>query len=558
MKKIIALFLSVLMLLSTLAACGKDPATQKETEPKGDGEKITLTIGIPKSTLVQDYYQNHYTKWLEEKTGYNIEFQFFSAGVTDYKTQLSTMVAGKVAMPDILYNFDLGADLHNRYGRDGVLVDLSPYFNDREKSAIWWERFEQLDPDQQRNIWLRMQSSDGDGSIYGFPEIQESAIDVMDYQVWINQEWLDALDLPMPTDPDSLYNVLKAFKERDPNGNGLPDEIPLVGTANTLSGQTMHWLINMFIYEDDDTSFNVDENGKLYSPYREDAYRDALKYIRKLYKEGLLSPLTLTAAGSDLRQMVCPADGGEHLAGVVCGHLTICFVQDHEGILAYEPLPIWGNALFHENGNNYSTFITSSCEERGNVDAAWNLLMLMATEESSLIQRYGIQGEDWDYAEEGSTSVLGTPAKIRLYRDTWGTIGNQNWRNIEATILFNAEGEGNQAVPEDETPVRQHKYDLFNAALDNYHRQIENYNPPEELICPILIWPTEYKEELPLAPDDCKVYINKSRTDFITGNLDINSDKDWQDYLDHLDKLGYDQWLFYSQALYDEYMATQS
>ena len=547
MKKIIALLLCLVTAVSLLTACGADT---NKTKPAGE---VTLTIGMPKSSLVTDYYDNYYTKWLEEKTGYKLEFQFFAAAANDYKSQLSTMVSGNLDLPDILYGFGLGTDLYERYGQDGVFVDLSSYFNDKEgKAADWWARFEQLSEESQSNIWRRMQSADGEGHIYAFPEIQQSMIDIMDYQVWINQTWLDNLGLEMPTDPDSLYNVLKAFKENDVNGNGqLDDEIPLIGTASALSGQTLHWLINMFIYEDDSTWFNVDDNGKLYSPYREDAYREALKYIRKLYEEKLMSPLTLTASANDLKQMVCPAEGGSQIAGVVCGHLTLCFVQDHEGLMNYELMPLWGNALFHEDTNNYTTFVTRTCEQRGNLDAAWNLLMVMASEESSIIQRYGEQGKHWDYAEPNTTSIMGTEAVIRLYQDTWSTMGNDNWRNVEATILFNAEGEGNQAVPEDEKPVRQHKYDLFNEALENYYYQIENHNPAEKNICPLLVWPQEYKEEVPYAREDCKSYISKARTDFITGVMDINKDADWQKYLDKLDELGFEQWLFYSQAVYD-------
>lgn len=561
MKRIIALVLCLVMTLSLLAACGGGEKSKGGSGTKGDknAKDVVLTVGIPKSALVTDYYDNVYTKWLEEKTGYKLEFQFFAAAANDYKTQLSTMVAGNLELPDILFGFSLGTDLYERYGRDGVFVDLAPYFNDREKSARWWERFELTDEYSQNNNWRRMQAADGSGAIYAFPEIQESMIDIMDYQVWINQDWLDAVNMPMPTNPDELYNVLKAFKEQDPNGNGQPDEIPLVGTASGLSGNTLHWLINMFIYEDDSTFFNVDENGKLYSPYRTDAYREALQYIRKLYKEGLLSPLTLTASGNDLKQMVCPAEGGKQIAGVVCTHLTLGFVQDHKGIMSYEALPMWGNTIFNENAHNFTTFITKDCE---NVEAAWELLMVMSTEESAVIQRYGEEGVSWDWAPEGTMSVMSTEARphaaqIRLYKDTWGTVGNDNWRNVEATVLLNAEGEGNQAVPEEETPERQHKYDLFNQALANYYDQIENYNPSDELICPLLVWPEEYKEEVPYARDDCKSFIQKSRTDFITGVLDINSDKDWQEYLDKMDSLGFEQWLFYSQAVYEETIAAQ-
>ena len=517
-------------------------------------EIVTITIGTPKSAMCTDYYDNVYTKWLEEKTGYNLEFQFFAVAATDYKSQLSTMVAGNIELPDILYGLNLGESVYERYGRDGVLVDLRPYFDDKEKSAMWWERFELLPQQSQDNNWRRMMSNDGSGKIYSFPEIQESLIDIMDYQTYINKDWLDAVGMDMPNSPETLYEVLKAFKEKDPNGNGLPDEMPLVGTNGGLSGDTMSWLINMFIYCDTASYFNVDKNGQLYLPHVQDAYRDALKYIRKLYAEGLMSPLTLTSGSSDLKQMVCPEEGGVQLAGVVCGHITLCFTQGHEGLLNYEVMPLWGNAIFNEDQNSRTTFVTRDAVKRGNMEYVWNLLMWMSTEESAVIQRYGEEGVQWDWAPEGSKSVIGEdrPAQIRLYYDTWSTMGNDNWRNVEATILFNAEGEGNQSVPEEETPVNLQKYRLFNEMLDSYYEQQENFNPPAEEICPLLVWTQELLDEVPYERDDCKSYITKARTDFITGTMDINSDADWQKYLDQMNTLGLQKWQDYSQYIYEE------
>ena len=45
------------------------------------------------------------------------------------------------------------------------------------------------------------------------------------YRAWINQTWLDNLGLEMPTTPEELYTVLKAFKEQDANGNGDPGDV---------------------------------------------------------------------------------------------------------------------------------------------------------------------------------------------------------------------------------------------------------------------------------------------------------------------------------------------
>ena len=71
-----------------------------------------------------------------------------------------------------------------------------------------------------------------DGHIYAFPWIEELGagkenIHSIDTFPWINVEWLNNLGLDMPTNAEELKEVLLAFKNDDPNGNGQADEIPL-------------------------------------------------------------------------------------------------------------------------------------------------------------------------------------------------------------------------------------------------------------------------------------------------------------------------------------------
>jgi hypothetical protein len=53
----------------------------------------------------EDYATNDYTLWVEEQTGVNLEFVYFSADNAEAMTQLNLMVAGNEELPDVLWYF---------------------------------------------------------------------------------------------------------------------------------------------------------------------------------------------------------------------------------------------------------------------------------------------------------------------------------------------------------------------------------------------------------------------------------------------------------------------
>jgi len=76
-------------------------------------------------------------------------------------------------------------------------------------------------------IWelVKYESPDKD-KIYFIPAVRTAA----NHGAFIRKDWLDRLGLDMPETEEDFFNVLKAFKEQDANGNGDPnDEIPTSG-----------------------------------------------------------------------------------------------------------------------------------------------------------------------------------------------------------------------------------------------------------------------------------------------------------------------------------------
>jgi putative aldouronate transport system substrate-binding protein len=133
-----------------------------------------------------------------------------------------------------------------------------------------------------------------DGKIYGLPKYQRYWPLTVTRQ-FVNKQWLDKLNLKVPTNWDELYNVLVAFKTKDPNGNGKADEIPMdwapgMGFFHGLSllgsqGITQTFGANGGWYVD---------NGKVANFFVDTRYREVVRFLNKCFAAGLINPEVFT------------------------------------------------------------------------------------------------------------------------------------------------------------------------------------------------------------------------------------------------------------------------
>ena len=556
MKKLIALLLCLVMVVSVLAGCGaKAPVANNggnEGAANNGGnsnipDDVVLTIGIPQNGKVEDYDTNAYTLWLEEVTGYDLQFRVYQGTAADYKSQLSVSLVDGEELPDMLIGFDLGTRVYEEYGEDGYFIDMKPYFDDKTKSQVWWDRFAQLeDQEWQDYIWDKMVSN-VDGGIYAFPRLESTPYDCMSGQVFINQDWLTALNLEMPTDTESLYQVLKAFKTKDPNGNGKADEVPIIGTTGNY-GDTITWLVNMFVYMNKERFWRVDDQGQLYHIYGSDEYREALIFINKLVKEGLLPSSIWTMDSNAVRNMLAPGDNVQTV-GIFVGHPTLSLAVNNENAFSYVAMPYWGHATILDQANSWNTFITEDCDYP---DAAWNLLMVMASEEGSYRLRYGQKGVDWVEADPDTVSYLNLPATLKIINEgAYTDMGNECWKAIVATILLNAENEACQ-LSDDMNDWLQHKMGMMLDCYNYFYEAVER-NPDN--IVGVLDYSVEEDEYVNVSRSNTQGFINQCMASFCTGSgkeyNDPNNDAQWAAYLKGIEAQDIATWQEVAQDVYD-------
>jgi putative aldouronate transport system substrate-binding protein len=129
-----------------------------------------------------------------------------------------------------------------------------------------------------------------DGKIYGvFAKFQGGTMPI------VRQDWLDKLHLQQPKTLDDYYNVLKAFKEQDPDGDGKAD-------TYGLSTSALYDVQGFFSAAGVEYKY-VMKDGKRTIPFATDAAIPIYDWFAKLYKEGILDPNFVTNDTGKMRDL---------------------------------------------------------------------------------------------------------------------------------------------------------------------------------------------------------------------------------------------------------------
>lgn len=184
-------------------------------------EPITLTAMVLVSPA-QPFDWNEILVWeeYEKMTGIHIEWEAYTNAEIVEKRNLA-LASGE--MPDLFFRTKMPDSDISKYGADGSFLELSQLI---EQYAPNYKKITEIYPDVASGIPM------ADGFIYALPNLTDSPSIEVTKKLFLNQKWLEATGNTTPTTTEELYNILVDFRDKDPNGNGIADEIPL--TADML------------------------------------------------------------------------------------------------------------------------------------------------------------------------------------------------------------------------------------------------------------------------------------------------------------------------------------
>ncbi len=263
-------------------------------------ETVTVTVACP--TYTEDVFinedtpsDNPYTRYMLEKSNVDMEYAWQVAN-DEYEQKVSLCIASG-DLPDIMLVRDRN-QLQELVDND-MIEDLTGTYE--QKAADYIKDF--------------YESYGEDAFTTAVYEDKLMAVPDLCYGyqfnfLWIRQDWLDKLNLEMPTDRESLMDVARAFIENDMGGEG--NTIGII-CSNDVAGyynrnQTLDPIFNTF--DAYPRSWVVTDEGKVEYGTVQPQMKEALKYLNELYQEGIIDQEFAVRTGDDLTELLISGRGG--------------------------------------------------------------------------------------------------------------------------------------------------------------------------------------------------------------------------------------------------------
>ena len=435
----------------------------------------------------------------------------------DQREAMNLLLAGG-NLPDIVGGH-LIKQAVNEYGPQGAFMPLNDLINEHAPNIKAWfdERPELL---QATAAW--------DGNNYYIPYLPDGKY----ARAWfIRQDWLDKLGLETPDNVEELEKVLIAFRDGDPNGNGVKDEIPFFDRT----WQELLRLINLWDARTSGSDTYHDfmvVDGQIAHPYAVENYREGIKNLARWYAEGLIDPEIYTRGSSARDYLLSENLGGfthdwfastsgynVSLKDKVEGFNFIPMLppktvsgqrfQEHRRI----PIKPDGWAISHTNKDPVATI---------------KYFDFWFTEEGALLANFGIEGEHYNMVD-------GEPVYTPAILDSGRAVNSQ---------MYEIGAQAFRGYPQD------YRYE-WQWTRDTARKGIELYDQYDLLLDQFL--GVAFTEEEQATYDkfwpSIQTYMLERQQAWVLGNGDVEAD--WDDYMAQLDKRGLNDVLSVMQAAYD-------
>lgn len=382
MKKLVALVLASVMLLSLVGTASAADTTLEVMIWYRDIDDLDFE-NMP--------YYNDPVTGINAQSGVNVVFNQVKGA--DWEQKRNLMLTSN-EYPDIIVRGGINLEM---YGVDQEILlpldDLIDQYMPNYKAL--------LESDAALADGLRS----SDGKMYQIGWIIPQNINT-DSHMFINKQWLDNLGLQIPTTLEELEQVLIAFRDQDADGDGDPsNEIPYGGTLADIQNGILTLLRDFGLPYNSDF-LAISDEGKVYSQFAHPNLRAALETIHRWYDEGLID---VESVAQDTNAFEAKVNAGNY--GCFWRWRMTAMGTEEAVYNQYE-------CILPPAAEGYSTLlpymlelpgfgaaITVAAEKHGTVEAACKWLDTQFQWDNMINGYNGMQGEFWDYAEDGMVDI---------------------------------------------------------------------------------------------------------------------------------------------------------
>lgn len=513
-----------IILTALVSAVALSAAGCKDKQVSGDGSTITWWVANQAAPIVKSYDEIAAIQKVQEKLGIDIEFFHPS---TQQETEQFNIMAASGDFKDIVsYNWNGYVGGPVKAANDGAILVLDDYVE---------KYMPNLSKKMAENPDINYQARGYDGSICVVPSFTDNLITGAVFGPQIRKDWLDKLGLEVPESIDDWYNVLTAFKTKDPNGNGQADEIPFA--ADGLA--TFMRFSRAFGGVEDD--FYISEDGKIEFGFIEPEFKEFIAEMNKWYKEGLIDPEYAAADSSNLDAKMITNIGGAYIGysgSAMSKYLVAGRAEnpDYQLVAAQWPTHNGGKPYC---GYNYQKFYGTPgrgmalAATNKNVEKSLEFIDYFYGDEGSTLINWGIEGETYTKTEDGlafTDLIMNNP---------------ENKSPVEAITSY-------ALTQYSLVMLRSDAFMALNTAFDEQRNAMELWNKSDlSRIMPTFAISPDEQSQITKVMDDIYMYRNEWIHKLVMGVEPIDK---WDEVAAKIREMGIDKAINVYQTAYERYI----
>lgn len=530
--RIVTLSLSALILSSSLIGCGKekDNADQSSTATSAPSstvvaettvkEPVTLTYWAPLNNLVaanaKDYGETEYFKELQKRTGVTLDF--ITVNEAQAKDQFNLLLASG-SLPDII-EYDWYSNAPGGVDsciENGQILKLNEVI---DKYAVNLKGFLKSRPDIDKMV----KTDSGNYYVFPFLKGDDSLLSV--FGPMLRKDWLDSLNMSVPTTIDEWYTVLKAFKDQK-------------GATAPLAFEGWMFYFDAFVGAYGISRDYYVDGGKVKFGPMQPEYKDFLSEMQKWYSEGLFDKNLATVNKTTIDANIYDGKTGSTLSFAGSGlgnYIKTGREKDPKFEFVAAPFPTLKAGEAPKFGYvdmpyslNYSAAISATCK---NVEAAAKLLDYGYGEEGLLLNNFGIEGVSYKMVDKYPTytdMILNNPDKLSV---------------PQAMAKYIRAGYGGPTVQDKRYIEQYYTLPQQKAALNIWKTEKAKY------MLPRMTFTADETSKVSAVKTQIGTYVDEMFWKFVLGAEPIsNFDK----YVEQIKKLNVETVISANQGAYDRY-----